>query len=113
MRRPTVLLVVSLLAACGGRPRHSTYIQPWSAVLCEGIEYVEVSNNLRYAVAIFTSVDPSHPSSAEFVGTAPPGLTSIPLAGTSAQGRPAGFEARRDDEAVQVGVRMIRRCDSR
>jgi hypothetical protein len=112
MRRATLILGV-FLGACSGRPRHSTYIQPWSVVLCEGNEYVEVSNNLRYAVAIFTSVDASHPSNAEFVGTAPPGLTSIPLAGTSAQGRPAGFEARRNDETVQVGVRMIRRCDSR
>ena len=112
MRRAAHILLVAI-AACGGRPHHSTYIQPWAVVVCDGVEYVEVSNNLRYAVAIFASVDASHPSSLELVGTAPPGLTSIPLAGTSAEGRPAGFEARRNDEAVPVGVRMIRRCDSR
>jgi len=106
-------MLLVAITACSGRPHHSTYIQPWAVVTCEGTEYVEVSNNLRYAVAVFAVVDASHPSSLEMVGTAPPGLTSIPLAGTSAEGKPAGFVARRNDEPVQVGVRMIRRCDSR
>ena len=111
MRRCAMILLLTS-AACAGRPRHSTYIQPWAVVLCEGIEYVEVSNNLRYAVSIYASVDATHPSSAELVGMAPPGLTSIPLAGTIAAGTPAAFMARRNDESVPIGVRMIRRCDS-
>ena len=113
MRRATLSLLL-VLAACAGRSHHSTYIQPWAPVLCErGTEYVEVSNTTRYTVNVYVFTDQSHRTIPELVGQAPPGLTSIPLAGTSALGTPAAFEARRNDEDVPVGVRMIRRCDTR